>query len=45
MFSFVLIRVISNNELLGEEYDRTTGVNSQEFVLELLREFIAQICQ
>jgi len=37
------IRVISNNELLGEGYDRTTGANSQEFTLKLIREFIKQI--
>jgi len=37
------IRVISNNELLEERYDRTTGANSQEFTLKLVREFINQI--
>ena len=37
------IRVISNNELLGESYDRTTGANSQEFALKLIREVINQI--
>jgi nucleoside phosphorylase len=31
------IRVISNNEITGEEYIRETGEISQRFLLELLK--------
>lgn len=34
---FIDIRVISNNELLGEKYTREAGKHSQEFVLELIK--------
>ena len=37
------IRVISNNELTGEGYDRSTGVRSQEFALKLIKAFVNQI--
>ena len=30
------IRVISDNEILGEEYDRNISIKGQEFVLNLL---------
>jgi len=34
------IRIISNNELLGEEYERESGHDVQRFVLELVKEYI-----
>ena len=34
------IRVISNNEITKEEYDRTVAIKSQEFVLELIKKYI-----
>lgn len=35
------IRIISNNEILGEPYDRNIGLKSQEFTYKLVLEFIA----
>ena len=34
------IRVISDNSLLGEEYDVSTGVDVQAFIIELVKEYI-----
>ena len=34
------IRVISNNEIFGENYDRLSGYNSQEFTINLVKEYI-----
>ena len=34
------VRVISNNEVLGERYDRSTGLYSQEFAYELIKNII-----
>lgn len=34
------IRVISNNEIFGEIYDRLSGYNSQEFTISLVKEYI-----
>lgn len=34
------VRIISNNEILGEEYDRNTGLFSQKFVYELILKLI-----
>ena len=34
------IRVISNNEILGEKYDRNTGLYSQKFAYELIKNII-----
>jgi len=34
------IRIISNNEILGEVYDRNTGLKSQEFAYELVLKII-----
>ena len=34
---FINIRVISNNEILGESYKREVGKYSQEFTLELVK--------
>jgi adenosylhomocysteine nucleosidase len=31
------IRVISNNEIIGEEYIRETGAVAQKFLLEILK--------
>lgn len=36
------IRIISNNEILDEPYDRTIGLKSQEFTYELMLQFIAE---
>lgn len=33
----VTIRVISNNEIIGEKYDRKTGEVAQRFILDLLK--------
>lgn len=33
----VAIRVISNNEMLNEQYDRSISLNAQKFTLELLK--------
>ena len=33
----ISIRVISNNEIIGEEYDRKTGEVAQRFLLDLLK--------
>lgn len=37
------IRVISNNEILEEPYDRNTGLKSQEFTYELILQKIASL--
>lgn len=38
------IRVISNNERIeGQIYDRTTGIDSQEFTLEVCKEYIKRM--
>lgn len=38
------IRVISNNERIeGQLYDRTTGIDSQEFALEICKEYIKRM--
>ena len=37
------IRVISNNEILEEPYDRNTGLKSQEFTYELILRKIASL--
>lgn len=37
------IRIISNNEILGELYDRNIDLKSQEFTYELILQFIAGI--
>lgn len=34
------VRVISNNEIFGENYDRLSGYNSQEFTLDLVKEYL-----
>lgn len=34
------IRIISNNEILGESYERSTGRKSQEFTYELIKKII-----
>ena len=34
------IRVISDNEILKEEYDRNISIKAQEFILELLKEIL-----
>lgn len=36
------IRIISNNEILDEPYDRNIGLKSQEFTYELMLQFIAE---
>lgn len=36
----ISIRVISNNEILGEIYDRRSGHDSQEFTISLVKEYI-----
>ena len=36
------IRIISNNELLGETYDRNTGLKSQEFTYEIILKLISE---
>lgn len=37
------IRVISNNEILNEPYDRNTGLKAQQFTYELILEKIASL--
>lgn len=37
------IRAISDNELLGEEYDRSLGEDLQYFVMEFIKEYIKKI--
>lgn len=37
------IRVISDNEMLEEEYDRNLGLECQKFVYEVVKEFIKKI--
>ena len=32
------IRVISDNEILKEEYDRNVSIKAQEFTMDLLKE-------
>lgn len=34
------IRIISDNEILGEEYDRNLGLECQKFVYEIIKELI-----
>ena len=36
------IKIVSNNEMLGEGYERSTGAKSQEFSYELLKKIIHQ---
>lgn len=36
------IRIISNNEILGEPYDRNTGLKSQQFCYELILKIIEE---
>lgn len=35
------VRVISDNEMLGEEYDRNLGLECQKFVYEIVKEMIS----
>lgn len=37
------VRVISNNEITKEEYDKSTAIFSQKFVLELIKEYIKKL--
>lgn len=37
------IRVISNNEILGEPYDRSIALKSQEFTYEFILQFILEL--
>ncbi len=37
---FLSIRILSNNEVHKEEYDRTTGEDSQRFTIEVASEYI-----
>lgn len=37
------IRVISDNEILGEEYDRNLGRKGQEFVYEVVKRYIKEV--
>lgn len=37
------IRVISNNEILGEKYDASTGEELQHFIIKLVKEYIKNI--
>ena len=37
------VRVISDNEILDEPYDRNTGLKSQEFTYELILQKIASL--
>lgn len=36
------IRIVSNNEILGEVYERSTGRKSQEFTYELIKKIISK---
>ena len=36
----ISVRVISNNEILDESYDRLSGHDSQEFTINLIKEYI-----
>ena len=36
------IRIISNNEILGEEFDKNLGLKSQEFTYELILKMIQE---
>ena len=36
------IRIISDNEMLNEEYDRNLGLECQKFVYEIVKEFIKE---
>ena len=38
-----IIRIISNNEILREPYDRNIGLKSQEFTYELIKKIILRI--
>lgn len=37
------VKIVSNNEILGEAYDRTIGTKSQEFSYELMKKIIEKI--
>ena len=39
----VSIRVVSNNELKGQEYDETLGVRSQKIVINIIDEYLKSI--
>ena len=34
------IKIVSNNEILGESYERSAGAKSQEFSYELIKKII-----
>ena len=36
------IKVISNNEVLNEEYERKTGINAQKFTLNLIEKILTK---
>lgn len=36
----ISIKIVSNNEILGEEYERKLGINSQKFTYELINKII-----